>query len=339
MQKPKFVTVVAPKEDFMSTKKLAVTIDNENVTLREKSAERRLLAAQLRARKLKYVIASVLAIVLMYTCVTIVKDFVIYVSSLQDTVTDLEGKVKTLTKYSNMYDEEKMKTLQLQDQITELNTEIDGLNATINNLTSTIKTCDENIEQLKADNIDLNKTNKQLNKQLKEASKRLQTYEKYKYAVIDGNHRTDLTYEEIKLGEEIMKEKGYDPNILFSIGMVESNFTRNCTSNKSTAKGYCQFLDGTAKYTYEVLLGNGKGSWKPSVAYDGKTNIKMCAAYFDYLVTKHKDFYKAMGQYCGAGTGKGSFTYTYIARMNKYSSKAGANMYKIIEQTNKMVKG
>ena len=146
-----------------------------------------------------------------------------------------------------------------------------------------------------------------------------------------GN-RTDLTLDEMKLGIELMEEKGYDPHILFSIGMVESGYDRTCTNRSSTAKGYHQFLNGTAKFTYETLLKNGKGSWSPDVAFNGKTNIKMCVAYFDYLMNKHGDFYKAMGQYCGAGTRKGSFTYTYIKRMDTHASRSGADIYNIINK-------
>ena len=131
-----------------------------------------------------------------------------------------------------------------------------------------------------------------------------------------------------------MKEKGYDPNILFSIGMVESGFDEKETSTISTAKGYTQFLDGTAKFTWETLLKHGKGSWNPSIALNGENSIRMCVAYFDYLMKKHGNFYKAMGQYCGAGTSEGSFTYTYIDRMNKHAMRNGVNIYDIINKMN-----
>lgn len=298
------------------------------LSLRARSEERRLLKAQLRARKIRHILTAVICIALLYFCINTVAGTIQYVTNLQDTVTELENQVTTLNKYSTMYNDTKVENLQLRSQI-------DELNKTITDLSETIQTCDSNIEQLKTDNISINETNKSLSKQLKKTQNKLKTYEKYEYAVFDSGCRTDLTYDEIKLGEKLMEEKGYDPNILFAIGMVESGYDRTCTSSISTAKGYHQFLDGTAKFTYETLLKNGKGSWTPSVAYDGKTNIKMCVAYFDYLMNKHGDFYKAMGQYCGAGTSKGSFTYTYISRMNKYSSKVGINMYDIIDNMKK----
>ena len=48
------------------------------------------------------------------------------------------------------------------------------------------------------------------------------------------------------------------------------------------------------------------------------------------------NFYKAMGQYCGAGTSEGSFTYTYIDRMNKHAMRNGVNIYDIINKVRDM---
>ena len=241
-----------------------------------------------------------------------------YITDVQDTNMQLQKKVESLEKYQSMYNSEKLKNISMAE-----------------NFEDVVEETDKSIKQLKKDNIKLAKSNKALVKKYNNVVDRLKTYEKYRYAVIDESGlRTDLTYDQIKLGEELMKKKGYDPNILFAIGMVESGFNESETSTLSTAKGYTQFLDGTAQYTWETLLHNGKGSWYPSLALDGSNNIRMCVAYFDYLMEKHGNFYKAMGQYCGAGTKQGSFTYTYIDRMNRHAMRSGVNIYDIINKMN-----
>lgn len=242
-----------------------------------------------------------------------------YIKDLQSTNISLQKDIKQLEKYKDAYTKSEKKNMDLSEEIKDMKL--------------VIKKTDKSILKLKKDNISINKKNKELIRKYNKLASRIKLYEKYKYAVIDeSGKRTDLTYSQIKLGEQLMKEKGYNPHILFSIGMVESGFNESETSSKSTAKGYTQFLDGTAKFTWEHLLKHGKGSWHPSLALNGENNIRMCVAYFDYLIKKHDgNFYKAMGQYCGAGTKSGAFTYTYIKRMHKHAMRSGVSIYDIID--------
>lgn len=236
---------------------------------------------------------------------------------------DLEAENFALSSLNNDLKED-------NDNLIMLNNKANEALADYNNA---MKQIDASLKTVIDDNKKLHKDNKKLIDDNKNIAKKLNTYEKYKYAAVDElGYRTDLTYDQIKLGEDLMKDYGYDPNILFAIGMVESNFTATANSSKSTAKGYCQFLDGTAKFTYEDLMGNGEGTWYPELAYDPETNIQMCAALLNYLFDKYdNNFYKAIGHYCGHGTSPGSFTYTYIERMNNNTMRNGINLYNIIE--------
>ena len=300
---------------------IAYEINGDIIPFRIRSSQKELLKTKLKLSTLKNVIISIIVLSIIIYGTIISYNTVKYINKVEMANTNLQEKVNKLEKYETSY-----KNTVQQNMI---------LSENLKDMESIIKETDKSITKLKKDNINLSKDNKELIKKYNKLAEKVKLYEKYSYAVIDeSGHRTDLTYDQIKLGEELMKEKGYDPNILFSIGMVESGFDEKETSTISTAKGYTQFLDGTAKFTWETLLKHGKGSWNPSIALNGENSIRMCVAYFDYLMKKHGNFYKAMGQYCGAGTSEGSFTYTYIDRMNRHAMRNGVNIYDIINKMN-----
>ena len=292
------------------------------VPLRVRASQQELIKLTAKIKNIKQIMLSIIAFIVIVYGSIISYNTVKYINEMEATNTDLQSKVKKLEKYETSYKDAIQKNAALSENLEKME--------------EVIKETDKSITKLKKDNVEVSKDNKELISKYNKLVKRVKLYEKYSYAVIDeAGHRTDLTYDQIKLGEDLMKAKGYDPNLLFAIGMVESGFNEDESSTLSTAKGYTQFLDGTAKYAWESLLHHGKGSWYPSLALNGENNIRMCVAYFDYLVKKHKgNFYAAMGQYCGAGTSKGSFTYTYIDRMNRHAMRSGVNIYDIINNMN-----
>lgn len=179
------------------------------------------------------------------------------------------------------------------------------------------------VNTLDSSNTKLKKENKSLNSDLKKFTKRAELYNKYEYAVYDkAGKRTDLTYEQIATGEELMKKEGIDPDLLFGIIMTESGGDENATSSTSTARGYGQFLAGSGKYVYENVL--HLGTYNHSMAYNGNTNIKMAAGYLGYLKNKRGfSAYKAVKAY------RGIEPTAYIRTINSYIGTKGNSFAKI----------
>lgn len=174
-------------------------------------------------------------------------------------------------------------------------------------------------------NDELNGMVKEKDETIKDLEDRVNVYEKYEYALYYGDERNDLTYEQIKLGEELMLEKGYDPDLLFGIIMVESNGIEDVVNTSSGATGYGQFMNRTGEYVYENLLREGNYNHY-TTPKDGTTNIKMMVAYLDLLYTKYNgDIVKSIKEYCGSSTY--SKAYKYLNRVNSKLAKTGKNVY------------
>jgi hypothetical protein len=164
--------------------------------------------------------------------------------------------------------------------------------------------------------VSLKTDNKKLSKELDNSISRLTTYEKYKYVVFNrAGKRTDVTYEQLKTGEKMMQAKGYDPNLLFGIVMVESTGKSNAYNRGSGATGYGQFMSGTGEFVYEKLLKLGTYNHY-STPKNGDANIKMMAAYLDYLYTKYDgNIVRGIREYCGGGP---TFAASYIRKVDSY---------------------
>ena len=143
---------------------------------------------------------------------------------------------------------------------------------------------------------------------------RKELYDKYEYALFDeAGNRTELTYDNLKYGETLMKEYGYDPHILFGIFGVESEYKPKAKNPKSTARGLGQLLKGTAEFVYEDILGNE--GYSHNMAYNAKTNILLSSTYINYLMKhNHGDTFKVIQGYCGKNY---SGTCAYIRKINK----------------------
>lgn len=157
--------------------------------------------------------------------------------------------------------------------------------------------------------------------ELNEFRLRSELYDKYSYAIFDEtNQRTMLTYEEIKYGEQLMQEKGYDPDLLFGTIMVESRGNPDVVNNSSGATGYGQFLYSTAEYVWTDIMGNS--SFDPEIMKDGKTNIQMMVEYYDHLYQIQGNTFGVIKQYSGNSTDRGASI--YLSMINSFTQKVGA---------------
>ena len=210
----------------------------------------------------------------------------------------------------------------IDETINEYNTVISQKDNDIIKLNFTINDLNNIINKLYAQIKDVAAVNESYVDELNMLRSRSELYDKYEYAIINNGNRTELTYEEIELGEELMVAKGYDPNLMFGSIMVESNANPNAVNKSSGATGYGQFLDSTARWVWTKIMGND--SYYSDIRKDGKSNIQMMAAYYDYLYSVTGNTFKVVKCYSGNSTDEG--TRRYIARVNKFINKVGATL-------------
>jgi soluble lytic murein transglycosylase-like protein len=180
------------------------------------------------------------------------------------------------------------------------------------------------IDELDSENAKVVKANKKLNKQLSKLEAREELFDKYEYALYDKmGGRTDLTYDQVATGEEIMEEYGMDPDLLFGIIMTESGGDETATNSESTARGYGQLLSGTGEMVWENILGNG--NYSHSYALDGDKNITMMAALLDWFRTDQNMTLTASIKYYRGVDDVSS----YIATINSYIKTKGNSVEKI----------
>jgi soluble lytic murein transglycosylase-like protein len=107
-------------------------------------------------------------------------------------------------------------------------------------------------------------------------------------SILYEQKRLAYKYEEIPL-ENSVKNKvitecekyNIDPDFIFGIFYIESDFTPTCASSLSTARGLGQFLESTGKFCYESLY--GAGTYNHDYAFDPYINIEMTCFYINYL--------------------------------------------------------
>lgn len=214
----------------------------------------------------------------------------------------------------------------LADSKFELALSLAGKDSQIKTLSSSASEFKSVVDELDKQNASLLKENKKIAKELDKFKQREELYDKYEYAIYNkAGKRTDLTYDQIKTGEQLMKEKDMDPNALFGILMTESGGVETASNSTSTARGYGQLLAGTGKFIYENLQGNPKGSYNHSYAYDGDMNIAMTVDLLDYFKnTKNYSLHKTIQSYRGLQDVSG-----YERTINSYISKSGNSLSSI----------
>ena len=219
--------------------------------------------------------------------------------------------------YSKIY-EQQLVINELEAKNTQCNNAITMQNELINNMAVTIQDQDKCLQSL-------SDTNKSYVDELNELRSRAELYDKYEYILVNSYGRTDLTYEQVELGQDLMAEKGYDPDLLFGVIYNESKGIATAKNSSSSASGYGQFLSSTGRWVYEDYLQLGDDYDHSVTPFDGETNIRMMVGYYDYLYNRTGGNTVSMMQsYTG-----GSYEYAsaYLSRIEKVVNATGSSIY------------
>lgn len=227
--------------------------------------------------------------------------------------------------YNSKYNELSKKYAELENTTTfalmEKDADIQTMQTEQNNQVAALK---ETIDGLNQEIQSLSEINKSYVDELNDLRSRKELLDKYEYAIFDeSGNRTSLTYAEIKLGEDLMAESGHDPNLMFGTIMVESRGNSAAVNPVSNSTGYGQFMNSTARFVWTDLLGNS--NYTPDIRKDGESNIRMMAAYYDYLYEKNKSTIKVVKEYSGNSTMAGAMS--YLNKINSFTRKCGVTIH------------
>lgn len=223
-----------------------------------------------------------------------------------------------------------------QKEITNLELENQSLLEQINTFSNTYNETASLLENVSEMAYKLDQENDTLVTQLNELQKTINSYEereelfdKYEWAIIRSNDtHTDITYERITSLEELAGEKGLSDdsvNLVLALAMTESQGNEDAANPKSTARGLGQMLEATARFTYETLMDNGKGTYNHNMAFDGDINIAMMCYYLDYLGIKYDDnMTLVIKEYRGENDPE------YNNKVNSYLAQAGTSLHSIV---------
>lgn len=221
-------------------------------------------------------------------------------------------------------------------EISELRLENEALYEEIGEFSDTYNQTVALLEKTSSMAYELDLENDALVNQANELQETINTYEerkelfnKYEWAIIrSDNTRTDITYERITSLEELAGEKGLSDdsvNLVLALAMTESQGIETAANSESSARGLGQMLESTARFTYEKLMGNGKGTYNHDMALDGDTNIAMMCYYLDYLGIKYDDNISlVLKEY------RGEEDPEYNKKVDTYLAKAGTNIHSIV---------
>ena len=205
-----------------------------------------------------------------------------------------------------------------QTQTTAYENALTAQNGLINDLAATIQGQDDYI-------VELSDTNKSYVDELNELRSRAELYDRYEYVLTNSYGRTDLTYKEVQLGQDLMEAKGYDPELLFGTIYNESKGLSSAKNPNSTAAGYGQFLSATGKWIYEDYLQLGDDYDHSVTPYDGETNIKMMVGYYDYLYKETGgDITSVVASYSGGGR---EYAQAYLNKIERTVNVTGSSVY------------
>ncbi len=209
--------------------------------------------------------------------------------------------------------------------IVSLNVELAEAKEMVRAQEAAIEVQQETIATLNSDLDNVTEQSEKIIAQNKDLKKKVELYDKYDYALIDSaGNRTDITTEQLEIGVKEMKKAGIDPNLLFSIIMIESRGQSDAANKSSTARGYCQLLDSTGLAMYKRLGYDGSTYNHSSMALNGDLNIKMGAAYLTYLMDYYNgDIIKTLNNYCGY------LTDDYRSKLDGYLDEGGTSLAQI----------
>lgn len=218
------------------------------------------------------------------------------------------------------------------DTINKQAEKIETLETNIAEVVTEYKDLVTNSRSILLDNKYLARTNIQLTNTISELSDKVNVYEEYEYAMFDDiGKRTDITYENIKLFEELLDGKVCDNlHLYLSWIMIESSGHNDDRSTKSTAAGLPQFLEGTGRNVWKNLLGREEQYNHYEIVENPENSIPMMVAYVDDLCMNYNgnldkviDFYR------------GLHDTPYLNKFNKYLSYSGNSIQSIGEEVKK----
>lgn len=226
---------------------------------------------------------------------------------------DLSGEYSTL-------EESAESTLNIYN---ELSTNYESLKSNYSILETDYNSLLSVNSELDTQNKELATANDEYYDQLQDYKAREELYNKYEYAIYnDSGERTDISYDQLKTAEELMKAEGFnDAKLLFAMIMTESGGDAEAQNPSSSAKGYGQLINGTAKVCYEDFLGNGSGTYSSDMALNGDTNIEMMVAYLAYLKdTNNGNVDSMINDYRGLNSSG------YKSKINSYLTQVGTSI-------------
>ena len=223
--------------------------------------------------------------------------------------------------FAGLYAKQAITTSILENKVDKQSTQIASLSDTVNNQKENIEKLSKVATELDNENSNLANTLSTQQEELDELREREELYDKYDYAIIrsDGS-RTDIDYTDIMTLEELAKQEGLGEDavsLVLAISVNESKGFADVKNPNSSAAGLCGLLSSTAKYSYEVLLDNGKGTYKSSYVYDSLTNLEMTLYYIAYLKENTNSNYELLVAYRG-----GMDDPHYMAVIQKYTGKS-----------------
>lgn len=209
------------------------------------------------------------------------------------------------------------------NRLSNISDEYKHLSEDFDELSSLLQETSKTVEELDKQNQELIIENNSLNESLDILYEREELFNKYDYALFreDGS-RTDLTYEDIKLVENLTKEKGMKEDtidLILSLVMTESNGFEHAENGNSTAIGYGQFLSDTGNFVYTKLMRND--NYNHNYAKDGSINLEMMVNYIDHLNNIHNgDIDSIINNY------RGLDDQNYKNKLNTYLACAGKSL-------------
>ena len=185
-----------------------------------------------------------------------------------------------------------------------------------------------NMSELDMQNATLIQSNEDYYQQLQAFQNRQELYDKYSYALYNQlGERNDITFEQLKTGEDIMIAGKMDPNILWGFICAESDGNEKAKNPSSTAAGYGQILASTGRNVYENIMGNGKGTFTSDMLLDGDINITIASNYLVYLRNTSSDIYEVIDKYAG------EHNEGYYKKLDRVLQKGGTSLAQINENT------
>ena len=254
-------------------------------------------------------VAIMFAAAIIMVCISVGK-----IKTLQSNVVSLKSQISELTATNQ----------ELTAENEQFKAEMETVATSYNEVSETLKSVSEASQALEAENKELISACESKDQIIATYDERAELFDKYEYAVTDDSgNRTDIKYSDMKMLEDLCKEKGLNDetvNLVLAIAMTESAGNEDAKSSISTATGFGQFLSGTGKFVYTKLMGN-KSYNHSEIASSGTENLEMMVYYLDYL-----------NENCNGNTGEVINQYrglndpSYKYKINRYLNTVGLSL-------------